>query len=497
MRQLYIKFILLIVFQATITSNTFAATIHLNNFPAQGAYIDTLRLQLLDTSDPEFYSDGEIRKVKILPEENTAFYYKTWIHEKPAPIVFVLPGLGGHYAGAIQTALAEIIYNAGFSVVLITSPFSWDFVLNASTVVTPGYTPFDTQDTYTVIQAILKDLESEYGTNMFTEKILTGYSLGGLQTLFISQIDSEKKSVGFDRYVAVSPPVNLLNALKQLDNLYNVWTPWNDDKTNKKITDLTTYYKKFVENNMTNDAPLNVTSEDAKLAIGVVYRRVLTETIKAILKKRNFNFISNEYGFTTEDLDKEIERFSYYNYLKTFFKTTQSNLWTKDFSLRKLNAAAGIPAIQESISGNTNIFVFHATNDFLLTDYDRNWLADVLGNRLCFFDCGGHLGYLYRNDFHALFLKTLNGESICLTNDNYITGINNQEKILAQHEIELISTSNVNNIAVTVTEDHTIDLPPGTTASIVRITIKPEQKEKKKKKDRRNDITLESSDNGL
>jgi len=477
-----------------------AETIYLTNYPGQGPYIDTLRLKVLPIKEEFFFFSADEREVSVLADKKHKYTYHVWMQDKPAPIVFAIPGLGGHFSGVTQTAFAELIYDAGFSVVMLSSSFNWDFVQNASTVITPGYTPYDAQDIYNVIKYVISDLNNEYGEKQINGKILTGYSLGGLQTLFIAKLDEQVKKVNFQRYVAVSPPVNLLYALKELDSLYATWTNWSDAKIDNKTLKITSYYLELLETGATNSESLQLEPIDAKFSIGIVYRRVLAETIKAILENYNYNFISNQYGFNTEKLDKELERFSYFNYLKTFFKATQSNLWKEGFTLRDLNANASLPAIQETLLNNTNIYVFHAENDFLLSDYDKKWLAKVLQDKLTFYNQGGHLGYMYRKEFKKQFIDALKGIPFKEGSSKNIPVIIAKSNSLKKKEARIIKTtkqgkttpaSSAKQIEVSFGKNHRqIDIPEDATATIVRVTIEPEPE----KRERRNDITLESSE---
>lgn len=465
-----------------------AGSISLTNFPPQGPFIDTLRLKMLHVKGEFFFSDADEREIKPLADDNLKFTYRAWMQEKPAPLVFALPGLGGHCAGETQTAFAEMIFNAGFSVVMITSPFNWDFLLNASTAITPGYTPYDAKDAYNVIKFILMDLKDEYGTNAITKKILTGYSLGALETIFIAALDNEEKQVGFERYVAISPPVNLLYAMKQLDDLYSIWTNWSDATILTNTIKITTYYKKISERGINRNSLLKLAERDAKYTIGIVYRRVLAETLKTLLSVRDYAFVKHAYGFTKRELDKELERFSYFNYIKTFFKFEHPELWTNNFTLRTLNANAGLPAVQTTLLSSTNIYIFHAANDFLLTDYDRKWLAKVMKNNITFFDRGGHLGYFYTDEFQTNFIRALNGLPIKNDTTNIFpisAAVTNLIFKIDDSVLKEAAAPANTNISENITEiieikvdknntNNTISLPPNATAAVIKVTVEPQ-----------------------
>ncbi|RLD11465.1 MAG: hypothetical protein DRI44_03545 [Chlamydiae bacterium] len=385
-----------------------AATVKLDGYLSQGPYIDTLRYVSLKVKDWNFFKDGKIRSVKVIKnDDDNKLIYKLWLQDKPAPLIIIIPGLGGNYAGIAPTALAEIFFNKGSSALIISNPFSWDFLLSASSRITPGYTPVDALDAYNALDIVIKDAENKYGTNIFPRKILLGYSLGALDTLFIADIDSKEKKINFDRFVALSPPVNLLYGLNQLDHFYNIWRKWPLEKI-EQTKNKAVY---LIENPTpigTNALP--ITSDEAKFAIGYTFRNILEETIKAIHSRKFFGILNIPFKSSSrQELEKEIERISYKNYVNTFLRASYSDLFGRNFSIKKLSGNASLPAIQITLLTNQKIRIIHTTDDFLLTNYDREWLEQVMGDRLLFLNHGGHLGYFNNPTAQKYIIKAIKG----------------------------------------------------------------------------------------
>ncbi len=484
---------------AAMSAHLYARTITLRDYPSQGPYIDTIRLVMFEAKDAEFFRDGEMRDVKVLPDDDDAeFTYKVWMQEKPAPLVFILTGMGGHCASAGPTAFAEFVYNAGFSTVLISGAFGWDFTLNASTAITPGYTPRDSADTYTILKAVVNDLTNEYGPAAITEKILTGYSLGALHALFVSDIDQREGGIGFARCVPVSPPVNLFYVTRKLDEFYDIWQTWDEEELQARKNRAVNFYRVLVEGGELTNEFFPFDPEEAQFAIAYVYRRSLSETIKAIHQRKDFGILNTAHGYTKRHLDKEIERFGFRNYLGTFVRKSYSNLWREAGSLRAMNAECSMPAIQESIAANTNITVFHAADDMLLTDYDRKWLSEVLGDRLIFFDHGGHLGYLCREDAQKCIVDALKGlpvgehgqaeeqppatmaaadgeEEIVQAEEQppaTMAAANGEEELVQAEEQGVAATMAVTEVVVSVEEEAKgMELPRDATGVVLRVTV--------------------------
>jgi len=399
-----------IIFILLFSNLLFGETVKLKNYPTQGSYIDTLRYISLKVKDWDFFKDAKQRSVTVIGNaEETELTYKLWLKKKEAPLVIIIPGIGGHYAGIATTAIAEMIFNNGFSVLVISDPFCWEFLLSASSKLTPGFTPIDANDTYNALQIILKDAEKKYGTNIFSEKILLGYSLGALNTLFIADIDSKEKKINFDKFVALSPPVDLLYGLNELDKFSDIWKKWPEQKI-KKIKNKAVYLIENTPVTGTNNLP--ITSEEAKFAIGFAFKTILKETVLSIHSRKDFGVLTIPYkSFSRRKLEKEIERMSYKDYMDTFLKESYSDYFGDNFSTTELGKQASLPAIENTLLTNPKIRVIHTENDFLLTDYDREWLRNVMGDRVLFFDYGGHLGYFGNSTADDYIIQALKDKS--------------------------------------------------------------------------------------
>ena len=144
--------------------------------------------------------------------------YLVFPQKKPAPLIFVIAGTGSSYHGPHMTTLYQAFYLAGFHVVGLPSPTSFQFMMTASTTQAPGVLDDDSRDLYRAMtmaweQQLSKDLE-------VTDFYVTGYSLGGAQTGYLAMLDEQEKVFNFKKALMINPPVSLYNSAKRLDGFW-------------------------------------------------------------------------------------------------------------------------------------------------------------------------------------------------------------------------------------------------------------------------------------
>src|SRR4029079_15093258 len=105
-------------------------------------------------------------------------------------------------------ALAELVYQGGFSAACISSAYNYEFMEHASTAALPGYTPVDAGDLRAALTQIDHRLETKY-PHRLTSRALMGYSMGAFHSLFIAATESTNQAplIKFDRYVGIDCPV--------------------------------------------------------------------------------------------------------------------------------------------------------------------------------------------------------------------------------------------------------------------------------------------------
>src|SRR3990167_1288280 len=178
---------------------------------------------------PELPADSAISqgdyRVRLRPEREFELPENFWpvtkmgyrLAEQPgvAPLIFIIAGTGAHYASSTPEYLKKLFYGAGYHVVQLSSPTSYDFMTSASRFATPGITREDADDLYRTMQAV----RAQHPRLKVSEYHLTGYSLGALQAAFVSELDETRRSFNFKRVLLLNPPVNLYTSISNLDRL--------------------------------------------------------------------------------------------------------------------------------------------------------------------------------------------------------------------------------------------------------------------------------------
>lgn len=191
---------------------------------------------------PALPADADIRQrdysVRLRPDrqfellENfwpvTRLRYRLAEQKGRAPLIFIIAGTGAHYASGTNEYLKKLFYGAGFHVVQLSSPTSYDFMAAASRSATPGYSPEDADDLYRVMQAV----RAQHPKLDVSKFMLTGYSLGALHAAFVSQLDETRRAFDFKRVLLLNPPVNLYTSITNLDKLVQTRVQGIDNSTN-------------------------------------------------------------------------------------------------------------------------------------------------------------------------------------------------------------------------------------------------------------------------
>ncbi|MCK4507388.1 MAG: alpha/beta hydrolase, partial [Desulfuromonadales bacterium] len=136
--------------------------------------------------------------------------------KKEAPLIFIIAGTGARHNSPKMVNLQKALYQAGYHVISITSPTHMNFIVNASSTMTPGNLREDAKDLYNVMQLAMAEVKDDIKVSGYH---LTGYSLGGIQSAFVSMLDEEKKVFDFERVLLINPPVNLYTSVNILDGM--------------------------------------------------------------------------------------------------------------------------------------------------------------------------------------------------------------------------------------------------------------------------------------
>ncbi|WP_278433167.1 MULTISPECIES: serine/threonine protein kinase [Stutzerimonas] len=332
----------------------------------------------------------------------------------PAPLMFIISGTGARYSAGKTEALKRLFYGAGYHVVQLSSPTSYDFMSAASRYATPGISSDDAKDLYRVMQAV----RAQHHKLPVTEYHLTGYSLGALNAAFVSQLDETRRSFNFKRVLLLNPPVNLYTSVSNLDKLVQTRVEGISDHTNFYeviLEKLTRYYRQkgYIDLDEAvlydfQQSNLKLSDEQMAMLIGSVFRFSAADiTFTSDLINRRGLITPPEYpineGTRLEPFFKRALLCSFDCYI-----TEQViPMWRAQYdggSLTQLIQQVSLYALEDYLRQSPKIAVMHNADDLILGEGDLGFLRRTFGDRLTLYPRGGHCGNLnYRvNTQHML-----------------------------------------------------------------------------------------------
>jgi hypothetical protein len=339
--------------------------------------------------------------------------YRLAKQDHPAPLIFLIAGTGAPYNSTLNEFLKRLYYGAGYNVVQLSSPTSYDFMSAASRFATPGVSTEDAEDLYRVMQAV----RAQQADLQITDFYLTGYSLGALDAAFVSKLDETRRSFNFKKVLLINPPVNLYTSISNLDKLVQTQVKGINDSTTfyeLVLGKLTAYFKEkgYID---LNDALLFDLQQS---------RQHLTNEQMAMLIGTSFRFSSADIAFTSDLINRRglitppkypiTEGTSLTPFLKralqcdfNCYLTDQViPMWrarTDGGSLLQLVDQVSLYALKDYLHNSPKIAVMHNADDVILGPGDLGFLRKTFGDRLTVYPYGGHCGNLnYRVNSDAM-----------------------------------------------------------------------------------------------
>ncbi|WP_394561155.1 serine/threonine protein kinase [Aquipseudomonas alcaligenes] len=376
---------------------------------------------------PQVPSDDDIDQadynLKLRPEREfelpanfwpvTQLRYRLAKQKGPAPLIFIISGTGASYASGKTEELKRLFYGAGYHVVQLSSPTSYDFMSAASSTATPGLSKQDAEDLYRLMMAV----RAQQPKLEVSDYYLTGYSLGALNAAFVSALDEELRSFNFKRVLLLNPPVSLYTSVSNLDRLVQTRVKGVDDGTTYFeliLAKLTRYFEEKGHIDMNEAMLYDFQSSGQKLS---------NEQL-AMLIGSSFRFSVSDMAFTADLINRRglITPRSYPisegTSLTPFFKRALQcdfdcyiveqllPYWRKKYdggSLLQLNDQVSLYALQSYLQNSSKIAVMHNADDLILGPGDLGFLRRTFGERLTVYPRGGHCGNLnYRVNSDAM-----------------------------------------------------------------------------------------------
>lgn len=306
--------------------------------------------------------------------------------DKNAPLMIFYPSIGEGAGNHHSLVFAKMFYDAGFSVVMQGSHFHWEFVKSMPDGFAPGNPQSDSEYIRIVSFKILDELKEKQGLEP-REKIVVGTSFGAVGSLFVAEKESKNNTLGVNKFVAISPPIELKYALLQIDKNGEGLNGENEVKNKTALTAakiLQIFDLKDEKNFKMETLPFS--DDEAKIITTFVMRQKLSDIIFTI-EKTPKNKVTDIY--------KMINNMSYRDYAEKYLGMNIDE--NCDF--------ASLYSISEYLANNDNYKIFEAFDDYLLNKEQIQKLKNISGKNLTCINCGSHLGFLYKKEFLDVFKK--------------------------------------------------------------------------------------------
>jgi pimeloyl-ACP methyl ester carboxylesterase len=368
--------------------------------------LESLGAAKVGPDDPLFAKRGHRRWVGI-PGTGRQFPYQLWMQPRPAPLVFLSPGIGSHRLSGNTLALAEAMYARGFSVATMSGIFHPEFIGRASTAPMPGNPKRDRADVLAACTEIDADISHDFRRKI-TGRILAGFSLGGFATLQLAATEAAHApgSVRFDHFLAIQCPVDLRDAYRILDGYFAIPATWPE---NGRATRLDNMFHK-VAASLNHKSPIGgppFDGDESRTLVGYSFRLVLRDALYSIHDKAPSARVRSSHStWRRETLYQELMALTYEDYFHDWLRPEERRLGLSNNGLLRKTT---LRTAEKQLRGHQRVHVIGNRNDFLLSEADREWMSATFGDRAIWLPSGGHLGNLKDPQFLQALDSALDG----------------------------------------------------------------------------------------
>ena len=320
----------------------------------------------------------------------------------PAPLIFIIAGVGSNPYFGIGPYLASLFYQAGSHVVILPSPLSWNFALSASRSGAPGYVPEDARDLYAVMQKSLSTLRDRYDVRI-TGINFMGVSLGALEGAYLSVIDADERKIDIGKYLLVNPPVDLSYALKKIDEWSALPNKFGRDKSKEIVAKALAIVDSFSEERRDDPAVMDrlvkqfasFTREELQFLIAEELQIQLPELIYVTQVIHDQNVLTSPKDQVRKRL-QEARGFTLTDYNeKIALPLWRAQAGEPQDTLADFIKRASLAPILDRLRGNSKVHIMHNADDFLADRKSIEELKEALGDQMTLYPYGGHLGNLW------------------------------------------------------------------------------------------------------
>lgn len=381
--------------------------VRFSDFNPQSPLIDAMRTTLFDNMEPKNSKwadislwnrsfDKQIKTASVNIYAGRPNYKYRYIlqKDKNAPAAIIFPSIGEGVISDKSTVQAKLLYDEGYSVIILGSTCNWEFLKSMPTDYRPGLPNRDAQYLRKATAKVLDDIQSKHRCN-FNSKIAVGTSFGAITGLFVAAQENEQNTLNISHYVAINPPVEAIFAINQVDKFSQDWKNDSSDiKARAAITveKVLLKTKEVSDKNASNPTYFPFTDDEAKLILGFFMRQKLYDLVFTI---------ENGSKAKKNKLYESMNNMSFKDYAQKYLFVNQEK------SASQIDYEASLYSIANFLQSSNNYKIYHSVDDYYASPQQLAWLKKQSGEKVVYFSNGSHLGELYRPEFIAEFKKEI------------------------------------------------------------------------------------------
>jgi hypothetical protein len=379
-------------------------------YPYRDPYLATATSAILGNDEATARIESNILRVPGLPGRNRlpglegrgdvslAFYRQ----KQPAPLIFIVAGVGSNSYFGVGPYLASLFYRAGFHVVILPSPMNWNFALSASRSGAPGYAPEDARDLYNVMQKTLANLRDRYNVKPTVIRFL-GVSLGAIEGAYLSVIDADERKIGIANYLLINPPVDVHYALKKIDEWSGLEKKFGPERSHELVSKALAIVDSFSDEKPDDPAVIDrlakklagFTTEELQYLIAGTLQSQLYELVYVTQVIQDQNVLPAPKN----DARKRLQEAKSLTLVDYYWKVAVP-LWRKQLGdpqadPESLLQRSSLAPILDRLRSNPKVHIMHNVDDFLAEKKSIEALKEALGDQVTLYPYGGHLGNLW------------------------------------------------------------------------------------------------------
>lgn len=347
---------------------------------------------------------------------NDKFEFSLVPQKQKAPLIFLLAGTGSDYHAARMVFFQRIFYDAGYSVISITSPMHSNFIINASSNRMPGMIMDDGKDIYNVMKETYKIVKDKINVSDF---YVVGYSLGATESAIVSYIDETEKAFNFKRVFMINPAVDIYESAVKLDKALDIPTEGKVENLELLINKVFNKLSDSVKNGYTEIteeliysmfAKDQMSDEEMGELIGLVFR------LTAIDINYVTDLINNRKVYVDKPVGKFTNMFPYFekinfagfeDYMYRLAYPYFNEKMGGNVSINDLLQHTKLQQIQDYLKNADKIAVVTNKDEIILGEKDFEFLENTFKERLIIYPYGGHCGNMYYKTNVDVMLKFL------------------------------------------------------------------------------------------